>query len=145
MRKGSEISLTTATSEEGERLRQAAESLSMVSGSRGSFYRIAIRISDRDPHTESHSIVLTRIKVGRAIVVVGWLRRFSPLLPLHNPLFQWPLIVIAVARRNKNYIRSRNQADKTPHLATAADYIGVDKVPHPRYECNSRVDIFDNI
>lgn len=87
----------------------------MVSGSRGSFYRIAIRISDRDAHnhTQSYSIVLTRIKVGRAIVV-GVVKAVSALPPSHNPLFQWPLIVIAVARRNKNYIRSQNEVDKPP-------------------------------
>lgn len=51
----------------------------------------------------------------------------------YNLLFQWPLFVIAVARYSKSHIRSKNEIDKLslPPLATAADYIGVDKPAHP--------------
>jgi hypothetical protein len=77
----------------------------MVSGSRGSFYRTVIRVSDRGKEKEregrerererggkSHSM-LTPVEVGRAIVIVT----VKPVPAPHNPLFQWPLIVIAIA------------------------------------------------
>jgi len=47
---------------------------------------------ERERGGKSHSM-LTPVEVGRAIVIVT----VKPVPAPHNPLFQWPLIVIAIA------------------------------------------------